>query len=74
MLCKLWPLLAENGLLLYATCSVFQRENEQQIEWFLENTENAQHLVIDADWGEQRPMGGRYFQDKPAWMDFITLY
>jgi 16S rRNA (cytosine967-C5)-methyltransferase len=30
----LWPCLAEGGLLLYATCSVFDAENEQQIAAF----------------------------------------
>jgi 16S rRNA (cytosine967-C5)-methyltransferase len=34
MLRALWPLLAEDGLLLYATCTVLKRENEGQIAAF----------------------------------------
>ena len=32
----LWPLLAEGGRLLYATCSIFRREGQQQIDAFLQ--------------------------------------
>ncbi len=32
----LWPLLAPGGLLLYATCSLFEEENEAQVTRFLE--------------------------------------
>lgn len=35
ILAGLWPLLAPDGLLLYATCSVFAEENELQINDFL---------------------------------------
>jgi 16S rRNA (cytosine967-C5)-methyltransferase len=34
MLRALWPLLAEGGLLLYATCTVLKRENDGQIATF----------------------------------------
>jgi 16S rRNA (cytosine967-C5)-methyltransferase len=34
LLDALWPLLAPGGLLLYATCTVLKRENEQQIAAF----------------------------------------
>jgi 16S rRNA (cytosine967-C5)-methyltransferase len=34
MLRALWPLLAEGGLLLYATCTVLRCENEAQIGGF----------------------------------------
>jgi 16S rRNA (cytosine967-C5)-methyltransferase len=34
MLKALWPLLAPGGLLVYATCTVLKRENDQQIEAF----------------------------------------
>ena len=36
MLDALWPLLAPGGRLLYATCSVFKAEGEQQIDAFLQ--------------------------------------
>lgn len=35
MLDALWPCLAPGGLALYATCSVFQEENEDQVAAFL---------------------------------------
>jgi 16S rRNA (cytosine967-C5)-methyltransferase len=36
MLDALWPLLAAGGRLLYATCSVFKAEGQQQIDAFLQ--------------------------------------
>jgi len=44
----LWPLLAINGKLLYVTCSVFARENQQVIDSFLSLHENAQQVTIAA--------------------------
>lgn len=41
ILLKSWELLSPGGQLLYATCSVFKAENEQQIEWFLEQRADA---------------------------------
>ncbi|TQV71029.1 16S rRNA (cytosine(967)-C(5))-methyltransferase RsmB [Aliikangiella marina] len=34
---KCWPLLKPGGRLVYATCSIFKAENEQQVQAFLEN-------------------------------------
>lgn len=42
----LWPLLAGGGKLLYATCSVFARENQQVIRAFLERHKEARQIVI----------------------------
>jgi len=36
LLDALWPLLAPGGRLLYATCSIFRREGEEQIDAFLQ--------------------------------------
>jgi 16S rRNA (cytosine967-C5)-methyltransferase len=36
MLDALWPLLARGGRMLYATCSVFKAEGQQQIDAFLQ--------------------------------------
>ena len=36
MLDALWPLLAPGGRLLYATCSIFKAEGQQQIDAFLQ--------------------------------------
>lgn len=57
LLCRLWQTLAPGGLLVYATCSVLPEENEQVVQRFVEQTEDAQHRVIDAAWGSERPFG-----------------
>lgn len=54
---KTWDLLVPGGILLYATCSILKRENELQIERFLQKNKDAQELPILADWGERRPFG-----------------
>ncbi len=51
LLCKLWPLLAPGGLLLYTTCSLLREENEQQIADFLDSAQDAKYQSIVADWG-----------------------
>jgi 16S rRNA (cytosine967-C5)-methyltransferase len=43
---SLWPLLAEGGKLLYVTCSVFSRENQQVISEFLNHHADAQQVEI----------------------------
>lgn len=47
----LWPTLAENGLLLYVTCSIMPDENEMQIEQFMARHPDAGVKPISADWG-----------------------
>lgn len=42
LLTALWPLLAPGGVLVYATCSVLQQENEVQIQRFLDHHPEAQ--------------------------------
>lgn len=44
----LWRLLAKDGKLLYATCSVFQEENQQQVDQFLKNHADARQLPLPA--------------------------
>ncbi len=46
-----WLLLAPGGIMLYATCSILKQENEQQIEAFLAEHQDAVELPIDAAWG-----------------------
>lgn len=48
---RLWPLLASEGTLLYATCSVLKQENEQIIAGFLSRHNDAWHSPIAAAWG-----------------------
>ncbi|GFO71648.1 16S rRNA (cytosine967-C5)-methyltransferase [Bathymodiolus japonicus methanotrophic gill symbiont] len=52
-----WKMLAPGGVLLYVTCSILQDENESQVERFLQQQNDAQELVIAADWGTMRPFG-----------------
>ncbi|CAG0986368.1 Ribosomal RNA small subunit methyltransferase B [Methylophilaceae bacterium] len=42
----LWRLLAKGGKLLYATCSIFHEENQQQIDRFLEQQADAKQLPL----------------------------
>lgn len=44
----LWPLLAKDGKLLYATCSIFGRENRQTISSFLLEHPDASEIGIDS--------------------------
>jgi len=48
---NLWGCLRSGGVLLYATCSVLKSENEGQIVRFLERTNDAEHEIIDLNWG-----------------------
>ncbi len=42
-----WSMLKEDGLLVYATCSILKAENEDQIAKFLAETPNAQEIPFD---------------------------
>lgn len=46
LLAGVWPTLAVNGILLYATCSVFHAENQEVIARFLETEPSARTLPI----------------------------
>ena len=43
----LWQLLAQDGKLLYATCSVFRQENEQVVAAFMAQQPDAQRLPVN---------------------------
>lgn len=42
----LWKLLAKDGLLLYATCSIFRQENQDVVDRFLSQTPQARQLAL----------------------------
>jgi 16S rRNA (cytosine967-C5)-methyltransferase len=44
LLDALWPRLKPNGQLVYVTCSVFESENQQQVEAFLRRHPDAARL------------------------------
>jgi 16S rRNA (cytosine967-C5)-methyltransferase len=43
---QLWQCLAKKGKLLYVTCSIFNEENQQQIDWFLQKNADAMQLPL----------------------------
>lgn len=48
---SIWPLLQENGVLVYVTCSVLKAENDDQIAAFIAHQTDCEVLPIEADWG-----------------------
>ncbi|MDD4929166.1 MAG: 16S rRNA (cytosine(967)-C(5))-methyltransferase RsmB [Gallionella sp.] len=52
---SLWTLLAEEGKLLYATCSIFNQENQSVIDCFLAKHPEARQLPIDLPNGALLP-------------------
>jgi len=42
-----WPMLKENGKLLYVTCSIFEEENRDVIENFKQDLKNVSELNIN---------------------------
>jgi 16S rRNA (cytosine967-C5)-methyltransferase len=59
----LWRLLDTGGKLLYATCSVFQEENEAQIERFLEGHADAQRLTLPEPHTNAHMLAGQILPD-----------
>lgn len=57
ILANIWNKLKPGGLLLYATCSVLPQENTQLVARFMSKIDDAEHLVIDGDWGIAQPFG-----------------
>ena len=52
-----WRLLASNGILLYATCSILKEENQDQIENFLKKHPDSFEIPIETNWGISQTVG-----------------
>lgn len=57
LLAALWPLLAPNGRLVYATCSVLREENERVVGAFLDTHADARAEPCDLPAGRQAGAG-----------------
>ncbi len=57
LLAQLWPLLQRGGKLLYVTCSVLPRENEERIAAFLAHTADAAACALELPYGHARRVG-----------------
>ena len=57
LLDAVWPLLVRGGVLLYATCSLFPAENQQQVQRFLSRTRDASAVPFEATWGRKTSVG-----------------
>lgn len=68
LLAALWPLLEVGGILVYATCSILKRENDQQIQQFLEQHTDAAVEISAVEWGLAGPYG-RQIMPGEAQMD-----
>jgi len=68
LLKALWPLLETGGTLVYATCSVLKRENNLQIQQFLERNSDAIAHVPAVEWGTAEAFG-RQIMPGEAQMD-----
>ncbi len=51
LLDALWPTLAQDGMLLYATCSVSREENETVVARFLQRCGDAVEDRLTGTWG-----------------------
>lgn len=51
LLAAAWPLLAPGGMLVYATCSVLPKENDEVLGPFVAAHQDVRLVAIDAPWG-----------------------
>lgn len=58
---SLWPLLADGGILVYATCSILPEENSNVIDRFLRQHQDAHELSISLPWGIKMEHGWQIF-------------
>lgn len=68
LLAAAWPLLAPGGMLVYATCSVLPKENDEVLGPFVAAHQDARLIAIDAPWGRS-PACGRQIISGESGMD-----
>jgi len=66
MLDALWPLLAPGGRLLYATCSIFPAEGQQQIDAFMQRLGPGRCRLDPASPGHLLPSRDNGWQGEPG--------
>lgn len=60
---NLWTMLNPGGLLVYATCSILPEENDQVINAFISQTENAKILPLEFARGTKTQHGWQFFPE-----------
>ncbi|WP_353957270.1 16S rRNA (cytosine(967)-C(5))-methyltransferase RsmB [Pelomonas sp. SE-A7] len=64
LLDALWPLLKPGGRLVYATCSVFRAEGQDQVDAFLQRHPDARAVPVDGFTGHLLPLADN--EDQPG--------
>ena len=62
ILANLWQLLAKGGKLLYVTCSIFNEENQQQMDAFLKNHPDATQLPLNLTFEREKKIQSSHGQ------------
>ncbi len=57
ILSNVWEYLVQGGELIYITCSVFKKENDQMILKFLKAHHDAELIIIREKWGVETKVG-----------------
>ena len=72
ILADVWPSLKQNGILIYCTCSYSKEENEDIVDWMMDQfTMDSLRLKIDDEWkiievitDKHNGYGYRFYPDK----------
>jgi len=57
----LWQTLSNEGILVYATCSILPEENDQVVKAFVSSHNEAEIMTIEANWGVATDCGRQLF-------------